>query len=279
MWLPQFSIQPHLLFYLIRDIYMSLNEQYPAAWKSFRHYSGENSHLLKLIEAVISGTTFQHCHTMLDIGCGDGILAQQVISSSHLSIKPQLIYLQEPLSGFRQDLQSTSLAINSVFPNTKVKIFESKLSDFNHDPVIDIPGLILVIHASYYFGNHDFAKLQELKNFGYKILVIENHIDCWVSQIFAHLGNNYHPQFDPARFDYLLNHLGIRESSLQHFEIQADSLPEYNCTTLREMMDFFTCCWSNGELPEEAHLIQRLSNAFNLSTNVNPRFVYRYVYV
>jgi hypothetical protein len=143
-------------------------------------------------------------------------------------------------------------------------------------PLKNVRELIISIHSSYYFTIEDINKLQNIKNKGYNLFIIENDPECWVAKIMEYIGNNTHPQFRENRFYNMLRDLNHQTgSSFAAFPLSEPHIP--NLQEIEQMLDFFYCC--AGLDIDRAEKIARLTAAFNLVMNDSPAFVYSYAYI
>jgi hypothetical protein len=261
----------------------SLNHGYAYAWQYFRQIYSENENLLTILKNTIGiGHPLNNGFTVYDIGCGDGLLSRQILSNDEIfriDRRPQLYYLLEPLPEFRTGLENTvSLPSikNNLAPGGDILYRPIELAQLRAShPGQDVPGLVLSIHSSYYLNSEDVAKLQFLKARNYNIMILENHVECWVSKIMSAIGNTEHPQFEQNRFVNLLGNLGYYESPNQiSFPLQA---PLLRNVQIELMVDFFYCCSTLSLSLDEK--IDKLRDAFFVVMNDLPNFVYSYVYI
>jgi hypothetical protein len=257
------------------------NTGYPSAWKKFRDVYSEDVSLLKLVKANIgSAAPLLQAFSVYDIGCGDAALSLKILRGDIFLFenRPQIWHLIEPMQGFLPDIQVNQRMMQSqVLTGGKVDYKDTTISQLlDGNTFENVPGLILSIHSSYYFTEGDLGKLQNIKNKGYRLLIIENHPNCWVPKIMKAIGNTNHPQFKENRFSSMLRDLNHQTvSSSETFPLDNRHIP--NLQEIEQMLDFFYCC---ADLDiDRAEKIARLTAAFNLVMNDSPAFVYSYAYI
>jgi hypothetical protein len=261
-----------------------LSANYPQAWRNFRNIFREDEHLLHVLRQVFGcNRTYEYNFTVHDVGCGDASLSAQCLSDSSIFApgnRPQQWNLIEPLSGFSSYINTAISSMNSsISEGGRVDYNSRNLSDLLVNPMLDISGLVLSIHSSYYFSHQDIAKLQTLKNErGHSVFILENNDNCWVSKVMKHIGNYAHPQFQANRLKYTIENLGYC-NALDTAEFPLPPLVRNGITDddIDSMVDFFFCC--DTRIIGLSEKIRRLRAAFMYVMDDSPVFSYSYAYI
>jgi hypothetical protein len=263
---------------------MSNENEYGYGWMNFREFSRENIILLRIIKEILSEKCIQleRGYTLLDVGSGDAKLVYDLISSPQniLPVLPHRIDLVEPCPYLSEKANKNIRNITNIFhPDFDKFIVEQttgKMSSYS--TFFQHPGLMLMIHSSYYLSDSDVDVINNLRKMGYVIIVIENSLDCWVPEVMRLINNTSHPQFNVDRFSNLLSKLNISDNDVIKKEI-AINLSVPSILDVNAMIPFFH--YQTGE--NHPHGLRRslLENAFKkvLNNTINsipnyPKFSY-----
>ena len=120
---------------------------YPRDWKTFRRLSDEN---IETARHLITRNHWPHASNLIitDIGCGDGLLTQQIVLKSSVSevrlIDPDAEFLKEA----EQHLSETSGA-------PKIVTIQEGAETLKSEDLFDV-NVILAVHVVYLMKDHVF---------------------------------------------------------------------------------------------------------------------------
>jgi hypothetical protein len=173
---------------------------------------------------------------MVDAGAGDGTLSAELVAESVFQPDAGLVHLVEPTDILVQDCGTAAALMRDS--GVACEVHAEEFFQFTDIKNVDIPGVLLAVHSSYYFCEKDIETLTALKSEGYGGIIIENSPDCWVAQVMQSIGNEMHPQFDPQRFDRIGELLSLKTENLSEFNSVVE-IGEASIELANEMVPFF----------------------------------------
>jgi hypothetical protein len=191
---------------------MNADQAYYDGWVAFREFCGENIDLQKVLtQALKESLRLNEGYTLIDVGGGDGSLVAQLLKNGALG-NPRFLHFVEPndfmCARAEETFRDSSLALSA-------KIHHARLADLRLDDDAASFGLVLAIHAAYYFQEDDIARLVELRDRGFGVLLLASLEGDWVVEVNRRIGNPNYQGYQFGRFESVVRALGGSPSQIR----------------------------------------------------------------
>src|SRR5258708_36210255 len=200
------TMEPTLIPLSLRQLPRA-RKGYPAAWARFRRVSGEESALLGVLKEFIHTLSGEaRSWSLVDVGSGDGRLLAQLMGSGFWALLPNRSIILDPSPVLLERARRNLL---SEFPG---RIFAFQLGALKKLATAQLAQShwgALAVHSTYYFDEDDIRTLGQLKKKGVRIVMLENHPDCWVARILAAVNGKRFINAQTERYELVLDQLGL----------------------------------------------------------------------
>ena len=127
-------------------------DSYISSWKLFRHMSDENTQTARHILTRDSWPKHNDI-SILDIGCGDGLLIKQIITKSKDAISK--VYLLDP---DQELINQAHLHVTEISIVDNVHVFLNKIEEKVPDCYENVD-VILAVHVAYLLPENSFIEM------------------------------------------------------------------------------------------------------------------------
>lgn len=138
-------------------------ERYLSTWKVFRSVSNENQITAK---HILSLDSWENVHSILDLGCGDGLITKSIVLESETDIEK--VILLDPDKEMLDEAYMHLTEINLVPEVNKVV---SKFEEYLANNLITTD-VVLAVHLVYLITPDSFRRLIESMPIGKKLILV-----------------------------------------------------------------------------------------------------------